>query len=473
MIFSRLEVVLYVLGMIAGAWVLYPSEYTRGLMMRREGDRSEAIAFFTGYLKRNPHHKGATLALAEAYEEAGRPEEGVNPLESFYMHRRGDLEAGRQLLALMKRSGMRSEAIEFRWRLLHDLEQKPLRPTRELIRLYTNAYQDASTRQDHASAKRALLRLAEVAFDDEVHRENLVRLLLMRGELKVALKFLGEKLLEHPKDVDLRRLVARIHRHERRRPAAIEILTAGIVLLPRSVPLLSDRATLFTEIPKWESAAADFKRLSGLQPQRDGWLQELGMSYLKAGRFTDGIDVLNAFLARNALDKKRWWTVIYALDEAKRRDRAAAKLEAFLRQFPQDREGFEMLAYEYHELGRIDAEIRTLQRRVRSAPRDFSSRKALVQLLMQEERYQTCVSHYTVLIALRPQDPELRMLLGYLHILRGDRKAAAVVFEEQLVRFPGDKRAMDKLVWALVKLGQRDKAISILSTHFGAGKEVK
>ncbi len=467
MIFTRLEVLLYLLGMIVGAWVLYPSEYTRGLMLRKQGDRSESIAFFGDYLRRNPHHKGATLALAEAFEDAGRPEEAVLPLESFYMHRRGDLETGRELLALMKRTGLQARAAQFRWRLSHDLEQKPLRPTRALITLYTDAYQDATSRQDYESAKRALLRLAEISGENEAHRENLVRLLLARGELKVALKFLNEKLSEAPRDFDSRRLVARIHRYQGNRLKAVSVLEAGIQLDPRSVALLSDRATLYSEIPNWERAVADFRTLSKLQPRRDSWLQELGLALLKLGQFKEGIEVLNSYLARAPNVKKRWWNVIYALDDAKRRDRAAAKLEGYIRNFPDDREGYEMLAFEYHELARTDAEIKTLQKRVRRAPRDFKNRKGLVELLMQEERYDECVSHYNVLIAQRPNDPKLRMSLGYLHGLRGDREAAVVVFEDQVKRFPNDKRAIDKLVWALNKIGRRDKAIQVLSKHLG------
>ncbi len=89
-VFSWTETGMFLAATAALGGLLYPSEYTRGIMHRDTGDRTRAVSFLEDYRRRNPHHKGAVLALAEAYEAGGRPDEAVAPLLAFYRHRRGD-----------------------------------------------------------------------------------------------------------------------------------------------------------------------------------------------------------------------------------------------------------------------------------------------------------------------------------------------------------------------------------------------
>src|SRR5579883_3442221 len=106
MIFRWSQVASFFAALAVVGWLVFPSEYFRGQMHRDEGDRSRSIAFYKNYLSKHPFHKGAVEALAQAYENAGRPQEAADLLVAFYRHRRGDEEAGREVLDLLDRAGM-------------------------------------------------------------------------------------------------------------------------------------------------------------------------------------------------------------------------------------------------------------------------------------------------------------------------------------------------------------------------------
>ncbi|PIP85163.1 MAG: hypothetical protein CO113_11675 [Elusimicrobia bacterium CG_4_9_14_3_um_filter_62_55] len=469
MIFSKLEVALYLAGTLILGWILYPSEYTRGLMLRQEGDRSEAIAFFESYLERNPYHKGATLALAEAYEAAGRPEEAIAPMNSFYEHRRGDAESGAALMGLLNRTGLDERADEFRWRLVADLRAKRIVPRRQLETILFQTYQEAAARQDDPSAKRALLELASLDEDDADSRDQLLRLMLARGELEAALALLRENLKRDPRDEHVRRLIVRVYRLRREDASALAELDAGLKFAPETVGYLADRAAIRTEHSEWEKAAADYASLKKIEPAEIAWRRELGAALLKLGRVDEGAAELEAVLERRPRERDRWWDLIYAYADNERHAKAAGKLEAYLRQFPEDRKASDMLVYEYRLSGRVEKAIAALEQRVRTVPGDQKSRRSLVSFLRDEERFADCVEHYQILLSQSPKDRSLRPSFAYVQQQLGDTRAAAASFESQIALFPDDKVAMDKLVSLLEKLGERDKAIRILQRHFQTG----
>lgn len=469
MIFSKLEIALYLIAVLLMGQLLYPSEYTRGLMLRQQGDRSEAIAFFRSYLRRNPYHKGATLALAEAYEAAGRPEDAVKPMMDFYEHRRGDTDTGRALIGLLDRSGLDRRADDFRWRLVADLRAKRRVPLRVLEEILYKAYQEAAARQDDASAKRALMELASLDETDRGNRDQLLRLMLARGELDAALALLRENLKRDPRDQDLRRLIVRVHRLRGDDAAALAELEAGLRFSPETVGYLSDRASIRGARGEWELAADDYASLAKIQPAEIAWRRERGAALLKLGRVEEGIAELEAVLARLPRDRDRWWDLIYAYADNDLHDKAAGKLEAYLRLFPEDRKASDMLVHEYRLSGRVEKAIASLQRRVRTVPDDQKSRRALLSFLRDEERFADCVEHYQILLEQAPKDPALRPGLAYIQQQLGDDRAAAAAFEEQVRVFPDDKNSMDKLVSLLSSLGERDKAIRILQMHFRSG----
>jgi len=575
-IFPRWQVVLYLLTLSLIGWMLFPSEYTRGLMLRQEGDRSDSIAFFRSYLQRHPFHKGATYALSNAYEESGDPEAGLGPLLAFYRQRRGDLETGEKILGLMERCNLERRRRGFRWELIVDIKGMPIPALADLERLLYEAYQDAAARQDDKETFRALAELSKLPKGGESYRNSMLRLLLSRGKLLAALNILNQQFEQSPGNAELLRTIVKIHLMRKDYPKALEVLGKGIQEKPDAVGLLGDRADLLVKQERWAAAFKDFERLARLEPEKVAWLRELGACSIKLGRFDEGIRYFDKALMRRPWNKKIWWDIIYLYSDKENHAKAAARLEAYVRRFPSDKKGFEALAYAYERLGRIDkvmeildqrltrftedrqsrmrlgellrhqgsvlikkgrfqegqqlyskaigihpqdkqtwwdsifaytdrdyhvpaAErlekyvdafpddpkgysvlsvvlkdlgrlgraIEILQIRVAKAPSDFDSRHELVRLLLAEERYAETIPHYDVLIAQQPKSEKLRPSLAYVYSTLDRDVEAAVVFREHLRLFPGDFRAMDKLIDLLSRTGQKEKAIAILHQYFG------
>ena len=467
MIFSRLEVFAYLVGMSLVAWFLYPSEYARGMMLRQDGDRSESIAFFSDYLARNPYHKGANLALATAYEDAGRPGRAVEPLLRFYRHRRGDAETGEKVLGLLARGGYPARADAFRWEFIEDLKKKPVPPIEVIERMLYEAFQKAAIRQDDEETFRALGELARLSSSQgDGYRDQMLRILMARRQINRALKLLKAESRERPESMALRKTIVRIHMLEKNFDKALEELDAAIMIASRDASVIWIRASLFVELKQWDRALDDFRRLETVEPTKEDWIREQAYCLLKLQKVEEAVELYDRLITLRPDDKERWWNVIYAYSDNKLHVQAAARLEAYVRRFPKDPKGIESLVYEYKLSGYLERAISALKSRVKFLPGDFDSRSTLVELLRSEERYEETVEHYEALIRLRPKNRELRPEFAFVHARRGDTAAAAAAFEEHLAIFPDDKNAMDKLVSLLSNLGQKEKAIRLLQEYF-------
>jgi tetratricopeptide (TPR) repeat protein len=467
MIFSFREISAFFAALLALGWFLYPDEYTRGLMHRQEGDRSAAIAFFRGYLKEHPFHKGATIALAEAYEGAGRPEEGVGPLLELYRSRRGDLDTGRALLGLYDRAGLVEDGRKFFWELVDDAMKLPAATARKpLEEMLYRSFQRAASSQDDEASLRALAALAQISTESEGYRGEILRLLLARGKLDSAVSILENAAAKAKEPFEIRRTLAQIHRLRKDPKSAARELDALLMARPDDTSVLGDLASLHMEQKDWKEAEKDLRRLVALEPKQTNWHRDLGQCLAQSGRGAEALKLYEELLAQDPSDKERWWTVIYLYADRKDHEKAIAKLESFLKNFPGDAAAFDMIVYQQQQMGDLDAAIATLRRRVAQAPQDAKARKALAQLLFEDERSAEALPHFKALLSLEPDDRENWRNVAYLQASLGDKKAACETLEDYLKRFPDDAKARDQLAETYVALGQRDRAIELLRGFF-------
>ncbi|MBI3298167.1 MAG: tetratricopeptide repeat protein [Elusimicrobia bacterium] len=466
MIFSWLQVVFFLAAMTAGAWLLYPDEYTRGKMYRDEGDRSESIKLYRSYLARHPGHKGATLGLAASCEAAGVPEEAIEPLLEFYRLRRGDLEAARAAITLLERSQQLARAEDFRWELIEDLRVQPPAGRKRLEEVLYEALQRAVASQDDERALRAMAILAAQSEDGPSYREQMIRLLLSRRLLERALAVLREDLRAAPKNVDLRRTVSRVHRARGDAAAALREVETGLVLLPRNPGLIAERADIHLDAKRWDKAEPDLRLLMKLEPQEEGWTRELARVLIERGRFEEGVAVYDALLAKDPADRRRWWDLVYVYSDRRRHEEAAARLERLLARFPGDLEALDALVSERQAAGRVDLAITLLQRRAKTAPRDAERRATLAALLIEEERLAEAVVQVEAVLALAPDDPKTWLEAATLRETLNDHRGAASLYERYLERFPDDSKSLEKLAGLYVELGERRKAIELLRGYF-------
>lgn len=468
-ILSRREVAGFLLALLAMGWLLYPSEYTRGLMHREQGDRSHAIAFFTDYLKRHPYHKGATLALASAYEAAGRPEDAIPLVTDFYRHRRGDLQTGQLLLGLLERADRLAEAARFRWELVEDLRALPKPPEAELAQLLYGAFQEAASRQDDDGTLKALTALAEIstASDAGGYRGEMLRLLMARRKLGAAVGMLREAARKDPGNVDLRRTLARVLLLDGRADEALRELEAALKLKPGDVGIVVDRAEIYARQKRWDLAENEYRRLMTIQPHEAAWPRELGRSLIQRGRFREGIKYYELLANRDPGDREAAMAVVYAYADRGDHAAAARKLEQRLRAHPDDDEAFDLMIFEYQSAGMPDRALAALAKRVSARPDDAARRLALAQLLVDDERYDEAEVQYQALVKLRPSEKNHWIMLAFIEQTQHRYGEAAATLQDYLARNPKDGQAVEALAGVYLQLGQREKAIGVLRSYLG------
>lgn len=473
MIFTALESAVFFVVLVLAGWALYPSAYARGLMHKAEGDRSRAVRYFNDYLESRPYHKGATFALVSAYEAAGTPEQAIEPLLRFYRHRKGDLESGEKVLALLQRVGSLEQATAFRWELFEDVRALPAPPRKRLEELMVQAFQEAAARQDDKASLKALAYLAELTGEGGGHQSEMLRLLLQRRQLGTALKLLTDAIRKDPRNIELRRTVLRIHLMRGDIPSALGELRGALSIEPESLILLGDRVAIFLQAKRWGEAEADLHQLIRLEPDEAYWPHELARCYFEQKRDEEAFRAFEAQVERKPGDRERWFTLIYALADRKHNDRAIEKLLAFLKRFPADVEAPELLVHLYQATGRIEEAVEALRRQLAKSPADADKRDQLVSLLIELERLPEAAAEYETLIKLRPLEKELWLSLAYVQQTRGLEDEAAKVLERYLKRFPGDARAIEHLASLYLDRGDRALAIELLRSSFGPGASTR
>lgn len=466
MIFSWLQVVAFLLAMTATGWMLYPNQYMRGRMYRDHGDRSESVNLFRGFLAKHPGHKGATMGLVASLEAAGRPDEAVEPLLSFYRIRRGDYESGRSAIILLESTQQLDQADEFRWELIEDLRAMPAPGRRRLEEVLFEALQRAVAIQDDDRALKALAILAAHSSEGGEYREQMIRLLLARGLLDRALALLRDEARTNPKNVDLRRTIVRIQRARGDEPAALSEIAAALTDSPFNPDLIADRADIHLDAKRWKEAEPELRILMRLDPKEAGWPRELARCLVEDGRLPDAVAVLEALRQRDPSDPQRWWDLVYIYTDKNMFDDAIPRLEGLMRRFPGDLEALDALVNSRRELGRPDLAIELLFKRVSAAPKDLDRRRTLIRLLVEEERLKEAGDQVEAILALTPGDAEIWIEGAYLRQSVGDLAGAVSLYERYLARFPDDAETLEKLASLYSVMGRNKQAIKILKDYF-------
>lgn len=470
MIFSWKEAAAFFAALGVVTALIYPSEYFRGQMHRRVGDRSASIAFFEDYLRRNPFHKGATIALAGAFEGAGRPEDGIPLVLDFYRHRRPDPEAAWTVIRLMERCLQRAAAIDFRLEHAADILAAP-HPDRRLAESFLyEAYQRAAAEQDDERTMRALQALASTGGDTGGYMDQALRILIARGRFDDALRRLLESAAKAPKDPEPRRALVRLYRLKGDAAAAFAAAQEALALAPDDVGLLSERAQVFVAQKDWAKAEADFERLRALQPKVDVWASELAHCRIQSGRIEAGIALYDQLIAKAPEERERWWPPVYALSGQGLHADAADRLERYLERFPSDEKAFNVLLYERQSAGQASLAIDAMRRRIAGRPRDTRLRRSLVFLLQEEDRTAEALAELKVVAAITPDDPAILPHVAFLQRQSGLTKEAVETLRTHVARFPSDETAAEKLAALLSEMGDKKGAIEVLRATFASPK---
>lgn len=267
MIFSWSKLAAFFAALIVIAWLIYPNQYFRGLMHRRDSDRSLSVKLYRDYLSRHPHDKSAMLALSAAYEAQADPEAGIPVMEGLYSHRKGDLAVGREYLKLLERSGREAQAQDLRWRLFEDARKGSGTDRRELEELLYGYYQRAVVAQDGVATVRALTALSQIAKNRQSYLSALVRLNMARRDFPELIRLLQELKKDDPSDLYTRLSLIYVFQIRREFAAALREVNEALIVHPDHDALLGARAAIYEAQGRLDLALPDLERLAARQPK--------------------------------------------------------------------------------------------------------------------------------------------------------------------------------------------------------------
>lgn len=461
MIFSWVQVGAFLAVSAVMGWFLFPSRYIQGQMHKRQGDRSVALKFFSEFLEEHPYHRGATLALIEAYEAAGRPEDAVPAFMDFYEHRRGDADAAYRAVSLLRHCSMYDEADEFLLKFFNDVKDKPDTDRRRLEETLYEAYQRAFAAQNDATTERFLGALAEWGTDAAGYRDELVKFLLSRGRYDKAVALLRSQAARAPRDPELSKLLARVHLARGDTAAALAALTSGLAVLPDDLGLLQDRAELLAKDKRWDEAASDYGRLSALAPREQNWPREMARCRIEGGRFPEGVAILEGMVAKAPGDRGNWMNVIYAYGDRKMFPEAEKWMKSFLAKFPDDKGAWTDLFHLYADRKMHPQAEKLLKDYLARFPDDRAREKDLVDLYLSQHRGEEATSRLESIVKRHPDDLDSVDSLMYRYLEEGRFDDAIDVLKGVTARHPQDFRHQRALGEILSQEDRTEEAVGV------------
>lgn len=466
MIFPWSKIAGFFLAITAVAFLLYPSEYFRGMMHRRDSDRSVAVGFYKKFLKNNPYHKGATLALAAAYESLAEPEAAAEVLDEFYRHRPGDLKTGLAYLALLENSGRLEEARALRWRLYEDAKDKPSVARSDLESLLYACYQKAVLAQNGSEKLKALTELSRVAEKPEHYLSAIVDFHMAAKNFKELTAIFKEQARKTPSDIKARRNLIYIHRVQGDHEAALDEINAALTISSGSLEFVKDRVAVHAAQGRLALTLADLRLLADKIPQEALWRHDLADNSLRSLPFQEAAAVCRELVEKNPDDQALRKSLIYAYADRKMHAQAAAELEKFVGRYPDDVESLDLLVYERQRAGENDKALASLKNHLARQPGDIKRRRQRAFLLVEAKKFDEAQEALSELVERDGADQEAWWALIYGYSDRKMTAQAASWLEKYIGKFPKEPKAYDELAQSYLLLNDKEKAIHLLKNYF-------
>jgi tetratricopeptide (TPR) repeat protein len=381
-IFPWRGLLIFFTALVLVGWLLYPNQYFRGLMYSQDSDRKTSVAYFQNFLAKNPHHRGATRALMQVYEDAGDPESAVAVMSELYRHRKGDAMVGQELLDLLDRAGKLDAAQSFRWQLYEDLRGKPEVDKDSQESLLDDFHDRAVLLQDAEGEARALAELMRTAKEGESYRSDLVSQELVQGRFQDALALAQAGLRQTSQDPNSWIQLADVQLAMAEPLPALDTLGKGVEQIPKSRDLLDKRISVLESLGRFADALPDLRRLVALEPGNDDRRKSLAYDTLRSGRFDEAAALYRQEALRSPGDPQVRLELIDLFTDRKMDGQAAAMIQDFIARFPEDPRGYELLAFVEERRGRRFDAIDPLRRYVRRHPEDDNIARILAGLLM-------------------------------------------------------------------------------------------
>lgn len=128
------------------------------------------------------------------------------------------------------------------------------------------------------------------------------------GDTQEAVTILNRALAEHPKDIDLYVDLARMAYDHHSFLSGINVMTAGLKILPNAAPLYLERGILYVQLAEYNKAEQDFDRAAELDPQESLSAVSRGKIAEQVGDFDKALETIEGEIAKKPKDATLLYT---------------------------------------------------------------------------------------------------------------------------------------------------------------------
>lgn len=183
----------------------------------------------------------------------------------------------------------------------------------------------------------------------------------------------------------------------------------------------------------------------------------LASLYLKEKKNKDAIEILDVALKSNHNNESLNRLLAVILMEDKEFDRAESIYKDFLERNPDSSASYNNLALFYSQIGKQDKVEEVLRASVKSNPEDVDRALALVKYIRSTQGDNEAVNVLRELIAKNNNVGKLRIALGQLFAISGDKDSAVDVFKEAINDFSEEETGIEsRILLATIYITKQD-----------------
>jgi tetratricopeptide (TPR) repeat protein len=285
-------------------------------------------------------------------------------------------------------------------------------------------------------------------------------LLASGGPSKEAIEQLQRSLDLYPDQTDLRFELVNALRQEKDFPAAgVQLRILKDSLPPGDARLEYTQGMLSADLGYPEAAVASFRRALQLNPGSQIVRQDLGVTLVRIGKWSEAAEVLGPLAMAKANSFQLAYLNALGLQNSQHSIEAEAEARRALALDANSADAHTLLGLTLSSQGRYDEAISELARAAEIAPDSFDAQFYLGRTRYARSATAGAAAALQKALSLRPEDPGARFLLGTILEVSGDRDGAIQQYKELQRTHSNDARGYLGLGGILAKGGELDEAL--------------